>query len=534
MPVRHRILVIDDQPEVRHDLRRVLVGGPGDGDLDRLAQEVLATGRAPAPAPASFAVSEAADGADGVAAAAAALADGAPFQVAFVDMRMPGMDGMQTVQALWRDDPRLQIVLCTAYSDRSWAELCTVLGVTDRLLILRKPFDPIEVVQLALALGEKWRLAREGEAALRARDAFVAMMSHEIRTPLNGILGMAELLTGQPGIDPALRGPLETIHRSGQGLLAILNDIIDHARLAAGMMPVADTPFAPAPLVQDVAALFADRAQERGVALAVEIDAGIPETLRGDAGRIRQILSNLVSNAVKFTRAGRIRVAARWQDPYLTVAVHDTGIGIPPGDLARLFQPFVQAESGSARRYDGSGLGLAISRRLAELMGGGIGVDSSVGSGSVFTVRLRCPRAAAAAGHAAAGPVRTGLRVLVAEDHPVNQQVVAAMLQRLGVQTTVAGDGGEAVAALAAGGYDLVLMDIHMPVLDGFAACARIRDREERLGGLGPGGRRVPVVAVTADAMAGDRERFKAAGMDDHLPKPLTLEALATVLRRWS
>ena len=512
----------------------MLAGAPDDRALDRLAHAVLGSGGDPGPAPAVFTVAEAADGAAGVSVAAAALGAGTPFQVAFVDMRMPGLDGMQTIQALWRDDPRLQIVLCTAYSDRSWTELCAVFGVTDRLLVLRKPFDPVEVVQLALALGEKWRLAREGEAALRARDAFVAMMSHEIRTPLNGILGMAELLTGQPGLDPDMREPLETIHRSGQGLLAILNDIIDHARLAAGMMPVTDAPFAPLPLLRDVANLFAGRAAERGVGLVVDTDPAIPEALRGDAGRIRQILANLVSNAVKFTRSGQIRVAVRWNEPVLTIAVQDTGIGIPDGDLARLFQPFVQAESGSARRYDGSGLGLAISRRLAELMGGGIDVESIVGQGSVFTVRLRCPRGEAATTAAGLGPVRAGLRVLVAEDNPVNQRVALAMLRRFAAVPVLAGDGAEALTALEAGRFDLVLMDIHMPVQDGFAACARIRAREAGQGGLGPDGRRLPVVAVTADAMAGDRERFLAAGMDDHLPKPLTLDALAAVLRRWS
>jgi signal transduction histidine kinase/ActR/RegA family two-component response regulator len=449
-------------------------------------------------------------------------------------MRMPGLDGMQTIQALWRDDPRLQVVLCTAYSDRSWSELCAVLGVTDRLLVLRKPFDPVEVVQLALALGEKWRLAREGEAALRARDAFLAAMSHEIRTPLNGILGMAELLVGQPGLDPGMREPIETIHRSGQGLLAVLNDIIDHARLAAGMMPVADAPFAPADLVRDVAALFAARAAERGIGLAVEPDPDLPPHLRGDAGRLRQVVANLVSNAVKFTRSGGVLVTARWGGDELVVAVRDSGIGIPPGELERLFQPFVQVESGSARRYDGSGLGLAISRRLAELMGGGITVESTVGTGSTFTLRARCPRSAPGGTVAAPAAPPAGLRVLVAEDNPVNQRVAAAMLRRLEAVPTVVGDGDAALAALDHGAFDLVLMDIHMPVRDGFAACAALRAREASQGALGPRGRRMPVIAVTADAMAGDRERFLASGMDDHLPKPITLDGLAAVLRRWA
>ncbi len=534
VPAHHRILLIDDQPEVRSDLRRVLAGAPSQDDLDRLAQVVLAVAPTRAVPPAVFTVEEAGDGAAGVALAAAAQRAGAPFQVAFVDMRMPGMDGVETIQALWRDDPRLQIVLCTAYSDRSWTELCAILGATDRLLILRKPFDPVEVVQLALALGEKWRLAREGEAALRARDTFLAMMSHEIRTPLNGILGMAEMLATRGGTDPEVGDGLETIHRSGQGLLAVLNDIIDHARIAAGMMALAEAPFAPAPLLHDVVALFAGRAVAAGITLEAEVDPGMPGHLSGDAGRIRQVVGNLVSNAVKFTRRGGVRVRARWDDPQLVVAVQDTGIGIPAEDLERLFRPFVQAESGSARRYDGSGLGLAISQRLSGLMGGGITVESAVGRGTTFTARMRCLRSAAPGAVPGAGGPRPGLRVLVAEDNPVNQKVILAMLRRLGADPVLVADGDAALAALDTGSFDLVLMDIHMPVRDGFATCAALRAREAATGFLGPAGRRLPVVAVTADALSGDRERFLAAGMDDHLPKPVGLAGLAAVLSRWS
>jgi len=370
--------------------------------------------------------------------------------------------------------------------------------------------------------------------ASRLKSEFLANMSHEVRTPMNGVIGMAALLSDTP-LTADQREMTQVIRGGAESLLAVVNDILDFSRMEAGRMRIEEGGFDLPVVVDETLALLSPRAQAKGLALACEVDPGLPATLHGDAGRIRQVLTNLAGNAVKFTEAGRVAVAVRRLNLTAThaafrVEVSDTGIGIPPDQHGRLFQPFTQADGTSTRRHGGTGLGLAISRQLVELMGGRIGFESEPGRGSVFWFELTLPLAArpgSARPWAPRAAARTGARLLVAEDNPANQQVTRRMIERLGHECVMVGDGAAALAALARGGFRAVLMDCQMPGMDGYTATRRIR--AGAVPGVDP---RLPVIAVTAYAMEGDRERCLEAGMNDYLAKPVLPEVLAQALRR--
>ncbi len=373
------------------------------------------------------------------------------------------------------------------------------------------------------------------EAANRAKSAFLAMMSHEIRTPMNAILGNAHLL-GDAALAPDERESVQTIETAGNTLLSLINDVLDFSKIEADRMELERAGFAPARLVDSVVKLFGINARTRGIGLTAEIGPEIPAVLAGDSLRLRQVLSNLVGNAIKFTSQGGVTVRARVDTTLegatrLRFEVSDTGLGIDEEGRARLFQPFSQVDSSTTRRFGGTGLGLAICKKLVNLMCGEIGVDSVVGEGSTFwfTAVLATPTQAEIAGvETADEPLERdirieGARVLVAEDNPAGKRVAERMLARLGIEVRVVGTGLEAVEAVRSGGFDVVLMDCHMPEMDGFAATQTLRAE----------GWRLPIVALTADAMTGDREACLAAGMDDYLSKPIVAADLVKALRRW-
>jgi signal transduction histidine kinase/ActR/RegA family two-component response regulator len=363
-----------------------------------------------------------------------------------------------------------------------------------------------------------------------AKSRFLAAVSHEMRTPLNGILGMAQLLRGQLA-DPRQVQQVEVMRRSARHLQNVIADLLDLSSIEFGRLEIAHEPFGVAETVREVNDLLAAIALEKGLGFELHLAQPLPQRVRGDASRVKQVLHNLLGNAIKFTPAGgRVRLEVAAEPPGLRFSVHDNGQGIAPSEVERIFDAFAQAGEAPARRA-GTGLGLTISRQLARAMGGDVRFEPAAGGGAVFHFTIAAAPAPddADAAEPEWPPSRFRLagRVLVVDDSPVNALVACGMLERFGLSAEVAEDGEQALQRLRAGAYDAVLMDCQMPGIDGYEVTRRWRAEEAQAGR-----RRLPVIAVTANAVAGDREQCLAAGMDDYLAKPFDQNELGLLLQR--
>ncbi|MBA4015809.1 MAG: hybrid sensor histidine kinase/response regulator [Pirellula sp.] len=480
------------------------------------------------------------------------------YAVILLDVHMPGLDGFETAELIRqrRRSEHTPIIFLTAFPDDTFAVRGYKLGAVDYILtpvipeVLRSKVAVfVDLYRLNMqtrrqaaeqvALAEERSARVSAERASRAKSEFLANVSHELRTPMNAIIGMTELALDE-GLSPVVRDHLEVVKLNAHLLLELLNEILDFSKLESGKFTLDDAPFELRREIEALIGTFGYRASEKGLELQSRLDDGVPDSLRGDALRIRQVLMNLISNAVKFTERGNVvlhvGLESRSEDRVrIRFSVADTGIGISAADQERIFAPFTQVDASSTRRHGGTGLGLAIASDLVEAMGDRLSVQSSEGEGSVFSFALNLSTVAPKTDgetHLETSPrnesteVRVpppgGLRVLVAEDTPTNQKLISHVLQKRGHHVDIAATGEEAVAAVVQRQYDVILMDVQMPKMDGLQATAAIRAL--------PGRERVPIIALTAHAMSGDRQRCLDAGMDHYLPKPLDIRKLLEVV----
>ncbi|MES2981307.1 MAG: response regulator [Verrucomicrobiota bacterium] len=573
---RHRVLIVDDNRAIHEDFRKTLLPGTNDGFAE---DEAAFFGTETTPKmDCPFDLTFASQGPEALDLIVQALAENQPFSLIFMDVRMPpGWDGIETTARIWEVDPDVQVVICTAYSDYSWDEMTSKLGRSDRLLILKKPFDTIEVIQLAHSLTAKWSLlqgvrhqqqslelavqARTSELELaktaleleiverqkilgelslardsaiesvRLKSQFLANMSHEIRTPMNGIIGMADLMLHAP-LTLEQRDYMETIRSSADLLLGIINDILDSSKIESGKLTFEHFNFNLREMVEGTMDVVANTAQKKGLELAGCVHIEVPEIVRGDPGRLRQVLTNIAGNAVKFTEHGEVSlvVSAISETPTHTLVrfeITDTGIGIDENARAHIFEPFIQVDGSNTRKYGGTGLGLTISRQIVEALGGQIGVDSKLGEGSVFWFNMNFEKSSQPDSSPTSPALPSGMRVLIVDDNATNRTILQYQLHNLGLRSENVASGIEAIESLrrevkANDPFQFALLDMQMPSMDGLTLAGLIKS-EEAISAT-----RLVILSSLGTHL--DPETFTAKGIEGFVVKPIKQSRLKEVL----